>query len=100
MQQVLQRLSQGLAALLTRRGLKARRLGLRLRFEDQSLVTRSLTLPEPSDGSDVFQEAAALLLQRVDVRGQGLKGLSLTLGGLAVPVDPDRQLDLFLPPQG
>jgi len=99
-QQVLQRLSYGLAALLARRGLKARRLGLRLRFEDQSLATRSLTLPEPSDGSEVFHEAAALLLQRVDRRGQGLKSVSLTVGGLAVPVDPDRQLDLFLPPQG
>ncbi|MCH2185484.1 hypothetical protein MK280_06380 [Myxococcota bacterium] len=99
-QEVLQRLSHGLAVLLTRRGLKARRLGIRLRFEDQSLASRSLTLPEPSDGSEVFHEAAALLVKRVDRGGQGLKGISLTVGGLAVPVYPDPQLDLFLSPEG
>ncbi|MAJ60200.1 MAG: hypothetical protein CBC48_09495 [bacterium TMED88] len=97
--QGLQRLANGLAALLTRRGLKARRLSIRLRFEDQSLASRSLTLPEPSDGGEVFYEAAALLLRRVDRGGQGLKSVSLTVGGISTPIYSDPQLDLFLPPQ-
>ena len=99
-QQVLDKLSQGLAALLARRGLKAGRLGIRLRFQDQSLATRSLTLPEPTDGAEVLLEAAALLLKRVGREGEGLRSVSLTIGGLLAPVRPDPQLDLFSPPQG
>ena len=91
----LSRLAQAVASLLVRRGLKARRLSLRVRFEDQALATRSLTLPETSDQPEILEEAALDLLTRIGSDRAALRSVALTVGGLSAPVRPDPQLDLF-----
>jgi len=66
------------------RAVRARTIGIKLRFEDFKTVTRDLTLPEPvADGADI-RRAAGECLKRVDLtrslRLLGVRASSLTRG--------------------
>lgn len=61
------RLAEGVAADLQRKGLAARTIGIKLRFEDFKTVTRELTLPEPVLDTAAIRHAAGQCLKRVDL---------------------------------
>lgn len=89
----------GLVDRVTGRLRAARRVGrtvvLRLRFDDFSRASRAVTLPRPTDGTDVVLAAARGLLQAAlpDIRARGL-----TLVGVSVAnVEDARPVQLSLP---
>lgn len=94
----LARLSRSVERLLVRRGLLARRVALRVRFADESLVTRSTTLGEPVDRAAAIHSGAAGLLDRARAGDLAVRGLALTVAGLVGRGEPDRQLELFTEP--
>ena len=71
---------------LRRHGLRCRTVHLKVRFADFSLITRSCTLPEPTDINDeLWRSADELLCQRlptghlpVRLLGMGISGLDDT----------------------
>ena len=89
----------GLVDRVTRRMRTARRIGrtvvLRLRFDDFSRVTRSRTLPWPTNQTDAILDAARALVAGADalIQAQGL-----TLVGIAVAnLQNDVPVQLLLP---
>jgi DNA polymerase-4 len=53
------------AADLQRKGYRARTIGIKLRFEDFRIVTRDLSLPEPTADAQVIRRAGGECLRRV-----------------------------------
>lgn len=78
------RLSDAVGARLRMGGIQARTVVLRLRFDDFTTITRSRTLPEPTDlGRRLYEEARSLYdaangdgrpVRLVGVRGENLVG--------------------------
>lgn len=95
LQEQLERLAQNLAGELQRQGLYAARVALKLRFADQTPVTRSLTLPAPTAAAAEIHAVALTLLERGDAGSRAVVGLGLQLAGLLRQVATDPQLDLF-----
>ncbi len=62
------RLAEGVATDLQRKGLAARTIGIKLRFDDFKTVTRDLTLPQPVADAAAVRHAAGLCLKRVDLQ--------------------------------
>ena len=91
----LQDLAQQLAAELQLQGLLAARVALKLRFVDQAVATRSLTLTQPAAAAADLQAAALALLERTDAGSRPVRGLRLQLAGLLLHDAADRQLELF-----
>jgi DNA polymerase-4 len=91
----LQDLAQHLAAELRLQGLSAARVSLKLRFADQAVATRSLTLTRPAAAAPDIQAAALALLERTEAGSRPVRGLRLQVGGLLLRDAADRQLDLF-----
>lgn len=96
---VFTRLCEQLAADLVRKGVTARTIGIKLRFDDFRTVTRDLTLPEPIVDATALRRAAGQCLKRADlsrpirllgVRASGLEGED------AAATEPARQFDLDL----
>lgn len=74
-----------LATDLTRKGYAARTIGIKLRFEDFAIMTRDISLPEPTQDAVLIRRAASQCLKRADlsrrlrllgVRGSNLERLS------------------------
>ena len=89
----------GLVDRVTRRLRRAGRAGrtvvLRLRFDDFTRVTRSHTLPRPTDRTDAVLETARALLAAA---GPLIRARGLTLVGVAVAnLDDDGAVQLVLP---
>ena len=59
-------LTRRVVADIDREGRPAARVGIKVRFKPFITVTRSLTLPAPTNDPDVLAEAAVSLLDRVD----------------------------------
>jgi DNA polymerase-4 len=78
---VFTQLCEQLAADLQRKGYRARKIGIKLRFEDFSTVTRDLTVPRAIDDAPALRRAAGQCLKRVDlartIRLLGVKAGSL-----------------------
>lgn len=64
---ILLRLCEGLSADLARKGLYARGIGIKLRYEDFKTVTRDTTLAAPIQDSESLRAAARSCLKRVDL---------------------------------
>ena len=64
---ILLRLCERLAADLERKGLRARNIGIKLRFEDFTTLTRDHTLPAPIQGAADLRLAARECLRRVNL---------------------------------
>jgi len=94
----LERLALTLERQLVRHGLRAGRLALRVRFEDQTSATRSETLGEPSDDASTLLSRAVALLGRAGAGTKPIRGLGLTVAGLTVAGRADAQLELFRDP--
>ena len=75
-------LCERVAQDLHRKAYRARTIGIKVRFDDFSTVTRDLTLDEPVSEADAIRHAAGLCLKRVDltrtIRLLGVRVSSLT----------------------
>ena len=87
------RLSTRVAARLGRAGLSGRTITLKVRLYDFTTLSRSVTLPAPTDDATVIERLAARLLREVDTTG-GIRLLGVGVSGLADWV----QRDLFADP--
>ena len=94
LKRVLLGLSHDTAARLRRHGLRAERVGLKLRYADFSTISRSRTLGHPiTSAHDLYAEAAALLdhlapLQQT-VRLLGVRAEKLSAAGHALQLSLD-----------
>ena len=95
--EVFTRLCEQLAADLSRKGVVARTVGIKLRFDDFRTVTRDATLPEAVVDAAALRRAAGPCLKRADlsrpIRLLGVRASSLEAEGDARP-PPARQIDL------
>jgi DNA polymerase IV len=71
-----------LAADLARKGYASRTIGIKLRFDDFSRVTRDLSLPAHTMDAQAIRRAAGLCLKRVDLTRR-LRLLGVRAGALA-----------------
>ena len=90
-------LSQQLEEELSRLGLAAGRVALKVRFGDHETTTRSATLPRPTASAADLRQAAARLLERTQAGARPARGIGIQLSLLAPADEADRQLDLFPP---
>jgi DNA polymerase-4 len=79
------RLCEQVAVDLQRKGYLARKVGIKLRFDDFKTVTRDITLPEPIADAITLRRAAGQCLKRVEfvrsIRLLGVKASSLQRPG-------------------
>jgi len=80
---------------LSRQGLAAGRVVLRVRYADQGTQTRSQVLRAALRSAPRLHEAGLRLLERTQVDSRPVRGLGLQLGKLAPAAESERQLDLF-----
>ena len=88
-------LARQLEAELARQGLAAGRVGIKVRFADQSTQSRSRALSEVVVAAGDMHAVALALLDRTQVGSRRIRGLGLQLGKLAAAAEADRQLELF-----
>ena len=91
------RLADAVARRLRTSNLQARTITLKLRFGDFKTITRSTTLPDPTDGTRDLVAAARELLSQIDV-APGVRLLGVGASGLLET--SARQLSLEDGPQG
>jgi DNA polymerase-4 len=87
---LVERLATRVAARLTASGLSGRTVTLKVRMHDFTTLSRSATLPAPTDDAKVVSRLAARLFREVDTSG-GIRLLGVGVSGLADWV----QRDLF-----
>lgn len=75
------RLADAVARRLRTSGLQSRTITLKLRFGDFKTITRSVTLPDPTDGTRDLVAAARELLAQIDV-SPGVRLLGVGASGL------------------
>jgi DNA polymerase IV len=75
-----------LAGDLARKGYASRTIGIKLRFDDFSRVTRDLSLPAHTMDVQAIRRAAGLCLKRVDLTRR-LRLLGVRAGALATLAD-------------
>jgi len=75
-------LCTGVAADLQRKGYLGRTIGIKLRFDDFRIMTRDLTLPEPTADAAVIRRAAGECLRRVPLE-QKLRLLGVRASALS-----------------
>jgi DNA polymerase-4 len=85
------RLSDAVAMRMKRAGVAARTVTVKVRYPDFRTLTRSHTLPEPTDISAVVTEVAQALLDAVDLT-PGVRLLGVSCSGLVEP--PAHQLTI------
>ncbi len=90
----LQDLCRLLGEALQEQGLCARRVGVKVRFEDQQTTTRSHTLQAPVVTPADIYPVAVSLLDRTDAGARAVRVLGVNVAGLG-PRPDDRQLELF-----
>jgi DNA polymerase-4 len=90
------RLADAVARRLRTSSLQARTITLKLRFGDFKTITRSVTLPDPTDGTRDLVSAARELLAQIDV-APGVRLLGVGASGLVETTA--RQLSFEAEPQ-
>jgi DNA polymerase IV len=85
------RLADRTAERLRSKGLCGRSVTLKIRYSNFSTITRSRTLKEEVDTAPEIYEVARDLFARLDRKGQRIRLVGVTVGGLA-PGPPRRQL--------
>ena len=83
--QQLWRLSQGVALRLTKAGLAAGTVALKLRYADFTTLTRQMALTAPTDGAQDIYRAALALLDQAWQRERPLRMLGVTGRNLSPP---------------
>lgn len=89
------RLSEGLERALSRDGLLAGRIALRLAGPGERTLTRSVSLGDPTAAATELAAVGRELLGRIEVEGHVFRRAGLVVRGLEVTGASDRQLDLF-----
>lgn len=74
---------------LRRKGYVGRTIGIKLRYEDFTTITRDQSLPEPTAEATVIRAAAGRCLKRVPLERK-LRLLGVRVGTLSRADDPDR----------
>jgi DNA polymerase-4 len=92
---VLLDLCHRLAGDLDRKGVRARTVGIKVRFEDFSTLSRDLTLPRAVAGAEDLRDAARECLRRV-VLDRRIRLLGLRAAGLERPGGAPEPRSLFL----
>jgi DNA polymerase-4 len=85
------RLADRTAERLRSKGLCGRTVTLKIRYSNFSTITRSRTLPEEVDTAPEIYEVVRDLFARLDRRGQRIRLVGVTVGGIG-PGPPRRQL--------
>lgn len=80
----LTRLCEQVSRDLVRKGYAARTVGVKLRYEDFRIVTRSITMPEPTQDAAVLRHWAARSLRDID-RHRRLRLMGVRTEGLVAP---------------
>ena len=75
-----------MSADLARKGYAGRTIGVKLRYDDFRIVTRALTIAEPTQQASAIRRAAESCLRRIDF-GRRFRLLGVRVGGL-VRADP------------
>lgn len=88
-------LAQALERELTRQGLAAGRVTLKLRFADEGATTRTLTVSDPITAAPRLLGVAQDLLDRTQAGARAVRGVGLQLSALVAAAESDRQLALF-----
>ncbi|MHB8464979.1 MAG: DNA polymerase IV [Acidimicrobiales bacterium] len=89
------RMADAVAARLRRASLTARTVTVKVRFHDFATITRSQTLSDPVDTTQVIARTAAALLAQIDPT-PGVRLLGVGVSNLSE--DAARQLSLLAPP--
>ncbi|MBI4495711.1 MAG: DNA polymerase IV, partial [Deltaproteobacteria bacterium] len=84
----------GVGGELRRRGLKGFTVHLKVRYPDFALVTRSLTLPFPTDQELEIYRTAVRLLERTQAGNRKARLLGVGMSNLRGPGEPE-QLSIF-----
>lgn len=100
MKAILNDLADQVAERLKRKKLKARSIGIKVRFDDFRIATRSTTLDEFVDDPRPIAEAAGLLMERVQLGGSKVRLLGVRAAGFEMEDDdaslPDRMVQMRL----
>lgn len=96
--QLLQQLSGKVSTLLMREKLAGKTITLKVRYEDFSTVSRSLTLPQAIAGAEVLEKIGRLLLTRTEAGKRKVRLMGLSVSGFperneAVAVQLELPLD-------
>ncbi len=82
LRQQLVRMSDAVAARLRTSGQMGRTVSIKIRFGDFTTITRSSTVPQPIDGTGAITDAAATMLESIDV-SPGVRLLGVSVSQLA-----------------
>jgi DNA polymerase-4 len=96
--EAIQGLARRLEESLRRHGLAARRVGVKVRFAEGPVATRTRTAGQPVVAAPDLAELGLALLDRTAARERPVRGLGLTVTQLARATEEDLQLDLFAEP--
>lgn len=94
------RLAERTAVRLRRARLLGRTVTISLRFADFTGLTRSMTLPEPTDLTDEIHRRAVVLYERVGRPRARVRQVGIRLTGLRAAATVSMQADLFAPEHG
>lgn len=81
LQTLLEKLSGKVAILLQRENLSGKTVTLKVRYEDFSTVTRSLSLPRPVNNQIALLQAGRILLKRTDAGARKVRLMGLSVSG-------------------
>ena len=89
---VLAELAEMVSQRLKKKKLKARTIGIKVRFDDFRIATRSTTMDEPDDGTDIIAEIAKGMLDRLPLQGMKIRLLGVRTAGFNNPDEVDAEL--------
>lgn len=97
--EIFTRLCVRVAEDLVRKGVLGKTIGIKLRYDDFSTVTRDITLPEPTRDAATIRRAAGECLKRVPLQRR-LRLLGVRVGHLSKPGEQGDSADLLGGVQG
>lgn len=102
MRNILLGLADDVSNLLIKKGLKGRTVGIKVRFGDFHIATRSQTLEHRTCDSGIIGKIAVELLDRIDLSNKKVRLLGVRMAGFEapppkkeIPAKPDLQLRLW-----
>ena len=79
--ELLKRLAVKVSQLLSREKLSGRTVTLKVRYEDFSTITRSMTMPECIAAAAALEQAGAILLERTEAGTRKVRLMGLSVSG-------------------